>query len=85
MKKVSLDTRIQLLGMLGVLVGLAFVSFEMRQSHNIASATQVQASLEQQLDRNRTWFERQWGLGYALATTPYTNSLLQRDRLGIKI
>ena len=57
MKKVSLDIWIQLIGMLGVLGGLVFVGLVMRQSHTIALATQVQARLEQQLYRNRTWFE----------------------------
>ena len=79
MKKVSLDTWIQLIGMLGVLGGLVFVGLEMRQSHTIALATQVQARLEQQLDRNRTWFEGQWELGYTLATTPY-NQLTDSER-----
>ena len=79
MKKVSLDTWIQLIGMLGVLGGLVFVGLEMRQSHTIALATQVQARLEQLLDRNRTWFEGQWELGYTLATTPY-NQLTDSER-----
>ena len=43
MKKVSLDTWIQLLGMIGLLGGLIFVGLEMRQSHNIALAAQQQA------------------------------------------
>ena len=79
MNKVSLDTWIQLIGMLGVLGGLVFVGLEMRQSHTIALATQVQARLEQLLDRNRTWFEGQWELGYTLATTPY-NQLTDSER-----
>ena len=43
MKKVSLDTWIQLLGMIGVLGGLVFVGLEMQQSQRIAIASQVQA------------------------------------------
>ena len=43
MKKVSLDTWIQLLGMLGVLGGLVFVGLEMQQSQTIAVAGQIQA------------------------------------------
>ena len=43
MKKVSLDTWIQLLGMVGLLGGLVFVGLEMRQSQNIAIGNQVQA------------------------------------------
>ena len=36
MKKVSLDTWIQLIGMLGILGGLVFVGLEMKQSQIIA-------------------------------------------------
>ena len=46
MKKVSLDTWIQLLGMVGLLGGLVFVGLEMRQSQQIAIAGQVQARNE---------------------------------------
>ena len=41
--KVSFDTWIQLLGMVGVLGGLVFVGLEMRQSQTIALAAQNQA------------------------------------------
>ena len=43
MKKVSLDTWIQLIGMIGVLGGVVFVGLEMQQSQRIAIASQVQA------------------------------------------
>ena len=43
MKKVSLDTWIQLLGMVGLLGGLIFVGLEMKQSQTIAVAGQTQA------------------------------------------
>ena len=43
MKKVSLDTWIQLVGMLSVLAGLLFVGLEMRQSQQIAIGTQQMA------------------------------------------
>ena len=43
MKKVSLDTWIQLLGMVGLLGGLIFVGLEMKQSQLIALAGQQQA------------------------------------------
>ena len=42
MKKVSLDTWIQLLGMIGLLGGLIFVGLEMQQSQRIAVASQQQ-------------------------------------------
>ena len=41
--KVSFDTWIQLLGMVGVLGGLVFVGLEMQQSQTIALAAQNQA------------------------------------------
>ena len=49
MKKVSLDTSIQLLGMVGLLGGLVFVGLEMRQSQNIAIGNQVQARADAQI------------------------------------
>ena len=48
--KVSFDTWVQLLGMLGVLGGLVFVGLEMRQSQIIAVAGQAQARNQAQLD-----------------------------------
>ena len=57
MKKVSLDTWIQLLGMLGLLGGLVFVGLEMQQSQRIALAAQVQARAEMQTDRLLTSIE----------------------------
>ena len=50
MKKVSLDTWIQLLGMVGVLGGLVFVAIELRQSQTIAIAGQIQARNQALLD-----------------------------------
>ena len=49
--KVSFDTWIQLLGMIGVLGGLMFVGLEMRQSQIIALAAQSQARASMLLDR----------------------------------
>ena len=46
MKKVSLDTWIQLLGMVGLLGGLIFVGLEMKQSQLIALAAQQQARVD---------------------------------------
>ena len=43
MKKVGLDTWIQLLGVSSVVAGLVFVGLEMRQSQQIALAAQQQA------------------------------------------
>ena len=48
-EKVSLDTWIQLLGMVGLLGGLVFVGLEMRQSQRIALAdTEQQRAIAQQ-------------------------------------
>ena len=46
MPKVSLDTWIQLLGMVGLLGGLIFVGLEMRQSQIIALGAQQHARTE---------------------------------------
>ena len=46
MKKVSLDTWIQLIGMLSVLAGLVFVGLEMQQNQRIALAAQQTARVE---------------------------------------
>ena len=43
MKKVSLDTWIQLFGMVGLLGGLIFVGLEMQQTQTIAVASQMQS------------------------------------------
>ena len=48
--KVSFDTWIQLLGMLGVLGGLVFVGLEMQQSQTIAIAGQIQARNQASMD-----------------------------------
>ena len=49
--KVSFDTWVQLLGMVGILGGLVFVGLEMRQTQQIAVAGQVQARTQMQVDR----------------------------------
>ena len=69
--KVSFDTWIQLLGMLGVLGGLVFVGLEMRQTQQIAIASQVDARNQSQLTRSNIWLEGQWELGHKITTTPY--------------
>ena len=55
--KVSFDTWVQLLGMLGVLGGLVFVGLEMQQTQRIAIAGQVQARAEMQVNRLLTGLE----------------------------
>ena len=46
MKKISVDTWIQLIGMLSVLAGLVFVGLEMQQNQRIALAAQQTARVE---------------------------------------
>ena len=58
MKKVGLDTWIQLLGMLSVLAGLVFVGLEMQQSQNIALAAQQQARMQVFVEAFSTLSER---------------------------
>ena len=65
------DRVINLISVLSVVGSLVFVGLEVRQAHTIALATQVQARVEQQLHRNRLWFEGEWELGHKIATTPY--------------
>ena len=57
MKKVGLDTWIQLLGMLSVLAGLVFVGLEMQQSQNIALAAQQQSRMEVFVEAMNTFSE----------------------------
>ena len=57
MKKVSLDTWIQLLGMAGIIVSLIFVAMQMRQSHRFALAAQQQARMEVFVDAVNTMSE----------------------------
>ena len=51
MKKVSLDTWIQLIGLISVLGGLVFVGLQMEQTQKIAIAGQVRARAEMNVNR----------------------------------
>ena len=57
MKKVSLDTWIQLLGMVGLLGGLIFVGLEMKQSQQIALAAQQTERTNMLLDQVNSFSE----------------------------
>tara|TARA_Y100001936_G_scaffold244346_1_gene284566 strand:+ start:589 stop:1044 length:456 start_codon:yes stop_codon:yes gene_type:complete len=48
MKRINLDTWIQLIGMLGVLAGLVFVGLELQQSQQIAIANAIQGRNQMQ-------------------------------------
>ena len=62
MKKVSMDTWIQLLGMLGVIASLVFVGLQMRQSQQIALAAQQTERMQVFTDIVNTFTES--GLQY---------------------
>ena len=59
MRKVSLDTWIQLIGLLSVLGGLVFVGLQMQQTQRIAIAGQVQARAEILANRYVALMERE--------------------------
>ena len=86
MKKVSLDTWIQLLGMVGLLGGLIFVGLEMQQSQRIAVASQqqdraaitvdvVNAFYEVDVDFQSTYFERNFNYDFSTEEIAYRNMI----------
>tara|TARA_Y100000814_G_scaffold274156_1_gene232654 strand:- start:137 stop:607 length:471 start_codon:yes stop_codon:yes gene_type:complete len=81
--KVSFDTWIQLLGMLGVLGGLIFVGLEMRQSQIIAIGNQVQARADSQLAILTTPLEGDQRLlsRFSFGSIPNESDLSEEDRL----
>ena len=81
--KVSFDTWIQLLGMLGVLGGLIFVGLEMRQSQIIAIGNQVQARADTQLAILTTPLEGDQRLlsFFSFGSLPNESDLSEEDRL----
>ena len=81
--KVSFDTWIQLLGMLGVLGGLIFVGLEMRQSQIIAIGNQVQARADTQLAILTTPLEGDQRLLslFSFGSIPNESDLSEEDRL----
>ena len=81
--KVSFDTWIQLLGMLGVLGGLIFVGLEMRQSQIIAIGNQVQARADTQLAILTTPLEGDQRLlsYFSFGSIPNESDLSEEDRL----
>lgn len=62
MKNVSLDTLLQLLGMVGVLGGLVFVGLEMQQSQRIAIAGQQQDRASMWIDYYQSFLEAGYDL-----------------------
>ena len=67
--KVSFDTWIQLLGMVGVLGGLVFVGLEMQQTQTIALAAQANARTEMLLARQLVSFEGRAELVHKVTTS----------------
>ena len=59
MKKVSLDTWIQLLGMLSVRTGLLFVEMEMEQSQRIATGAQQQKRAQMSMELAFHWSDNE--------------------------
>ena len=68
-----IDRAINLVSVLSVVGSLIFVGLELRQSQQIALASQVQARTDQALMRNLTFLEGEWELGHKISTTPYEN------------
>ena len=81
--KVSFDTWIQLLGMVGVLGGLVFVGLEMQQSQIIAVGNQVQARADTQLAILTTPLEGDQRLlpFFSFGSIPNESDLSEEDRL----
>ena len=86
MKNVSLDTWIQLLGMLGVIASLTYVGLEMRQSQRIAIAGQQQGRaeitnnfvstfLETGLDFQSIYFKRDIMQSLSVEDTAFRNAM----------
>ena len=79
--KVSFDTWIQLLGMLGVLGGLIFVGLEMRQSQIIAIGNQIQARADSQIALMTTPLEGDQRLLPLLGSIPSESDLSEEEKL----
>ena len=79
--KVSFDTWIQLLGMLGVLGGLVFVGLEMQQNQRIAIASQIQARNQIQSNFLIVPLEGSIEVVDLLQTPPSQNDTPQQVRL----
>ena len=69
MKKISIDSWVQLLGMFGVITSLVFVGLEMRQSQRIALVSQIQErsyaasnELYTFTEANLDWFSSKFGI-----------------------
>ena len=63
-EKVSLDSWIQLMGMLSVLAGLVFVGLEMQQSQRIAIAGQQQERASEEMQNFRSFLEAGYDLDF---------------------
>ena len=83
MKKVSLDTWIQLLGMFSVVAGLIFVGLEMQQTQRIALANQQQARTELNSNRLLTELElfREIGADAITAGLQWSDMTIQQKAI----
>jgi len=77
--KVSFDTWIQLLGMIGVLGGLIFVGLEMRQSQMIALAAQSQARASMLIERVGVYTEANLDFQSLLFESSYDTDLSRSE------
>ena len=84
--RVSFDTWVQLLGMLGVLGGLVFVGLEMQQTQRIAIASAQEARMnanrgyirsmqESNLDAQSVFWEQNFDYDYSPQEIGYRNSM----------
>ena len=77
--KVSFDTWIQMLGMIGVLGGLIFVGLEMRQSQMIALAAQSQARASMLIERVGVYTEANLDFQSLLFESSYDTDLSRSE------
>ena len=85
MKKVSLDTWIQLLGMFSVVAGLVFVGLEMRQSQRFALASQQQARMEVFTEMMNSLTESEVGFSDLIRGEVTSESAVAADNWGHSI
>ena len=83
MKKVSLDTWIQLLGMLSVLAGLLFVGLEMRQSRRIAIRAQQQTRAQMGMESAFHWSDNEMDTSAIFRANARLSSFLVGLREGV--
>ena len=79
--KVSFDTWVQLLGMLGVLGGLVFVGLEMQQTQKIALVSQIQERSYSAISIMNTFIEADLDWAEAIGQYESVPPLTQREKV----